>query len=115
MVKKTVLVLCVLLSCVACGSEIKRLKETEYLRTQPGKPVVYPEDIDSPAQEKIYVVPELPGSERAASETPELLVLPPRLVGVDLAEDEEDEAGDESGDGAEEGKSVDDGFLERAR
>ena len=92
MVRKIVFALCIALFCSACSSEVKRLKETEYLRTQPGKPLVYPGDVDRPAQEKTYVIPESPKApEQKPAEAPELLVLPPRLAGVDVSEDPADD------------------------
>lgn len=110
MVKKIAFACCLsLLFATACSSEIKRQKETEYLRTQPGKPLVYPEGLDRPAQEKTFVIPELSkASPQPGSQPPELLALPPRLSGVDVAADEEEEA---SGDATGEGKSLDEGFL----
>lgn len=110
MVKKIAFACCLsLLFTAACSSEIKRQKETEYLRTQPGKPLVYPEGLDRPVQEKTFVIPELSKAEQPASQPPELLALPPRLPGVDVSEDEEDE--EQSGNAESEGKSLDEGFL----
>lgn len=98
MVKKVLFSLCITLFFTACASEITRLKQTEYLRTHPGKPVVYPGDVDQPMQEKSYAIPELPkSSAQASSEPPELLALPPRLAGVDISKDEEDEEENEEG------------------
>jgi uncharacterized lipoprotein len=113
MVKKIALACCLPLFFAACASEVKRLKETEYLRTQPGKPLVYPDGLDRPTQEKTYVIPELPKtSSQAATQPPELLALPPRLSGVELAGDDSDEQ-EQSGDSGtgSEGKSVDEGFI----
>jgi hypothetical protein len=100
MVKKILLGSCILLSCAACTSEVTRLKETEYLRTHSTKAVVYPEDVDKPAQEKSYQIPESSAKSAAEAEAPELLALPPRLVGVDISDDEEDEESKESEDQA---------------
>ncbi|HEX5056118.1 MAG TPA: hypothetical protein VFX02_06435 [Gammaproteobacteria bacterium] len=108
MIKKTVFALCMSLVVVACGSEVRRLKETEYLRTQTGKPVVYPEGLGRPTEEKTFIIPDLPKGTQA-SEAPELLALPPRLAGVDLSEDEDDEKKPEDKEG---GKPGDEGFLE---
>ena len=109
MVKKIVFVLCMSLLAISCGSEIRRLKETEYLRTQTSKPVVYPEGLDRPAQEKTFVIPALPQGAQT-SEAPELLVLPPRLAGVDTSEDDEDAK--KSEDKEQGGNPQDEGLLE---
>jgi uncharacterized lipoprotein len=111
MLKKTLFVFCLSLLCVACGSETKRLKDTQYLRTHPAKPVVYPEAVDKPAQERSYVVPELPKTVKPVTEadSPELLALPPRLAGVDLSEDKESEQNKKT---EEPVPQEDDGFLE---
>lgn len=112
MVKKIVFALCVLLLGASCGSEIRQLKETEYLRTHPGKPLVYPQDVDRPEQEKTYVIPQLPKDQaQTSSEAPELLVLPPRLAGVDLSEDPEDKEKKKPEDEEGEGGSLDEGFI----
>lgn len=112
MVKKIAFVCCLsLVVAAACSSEVRQRKETEYLRTQPGKPLVYPGDLDRPVQEKTFVIPELTGSQ-PASQPPELLALPPRLSGVDVSEDDEDEQAEDSGDEATgEVKPGDDGFI----
>lgn len=115
-VKKAFFGLCILLFCVACTSEITRLKQTEYLRTQPAKALVYPEGVAKPLQEKTYVIPELPkaAQERTEPESPELLALPPRLAGVDISEDEDDEGDKEPQDQAvETPEEGDEGFLEQ--
>lgn len=109
MVKKTVFALCVSLLVVSCGSEVRRLKETEYLRTQTGKPLVYPQGLDHPAQEKTFVIPDL-SKQAQTSKEPELLVVPPRLAGVDMSEDKDDEK--KSGDKEKESKPGDEGFIE---
>jgi hypothetical protein len=122
MVKKIVFGLCILF-CTACTSEIARQKASEYLRTEPGKPVTYPADVDKPAQEKTYVIPELPRlnpQQKAAAEAPELLVVlvvPPKLAGVDVSKDDEDEDEKKKAeDKAEEVEPAEDegGFIERA-
>jgi uncharacterized lipoprotein len=112
MLNKILSGLCVLLVCTACASEAKRLKETEYLRTHPTKPVAYPADVDKPGQEKSYVVPELQKGVKPVTEadSPELLALPPRLAGVDLSEDKEEEKAKKPEEPVPE--QEDDGFLE---
>ena len=117
MVKKIFFGLCIL-CCTACTSEIARLKATEYLRTNPGKTVTYPAGIDQPVQEKTYVIPELAKpnpQQKAAVKAPESLIIPPKLAGVDISEDEEDEE-KKAEDKAEEVEPVEDegGFIDRA-
>lgn len=115
MVNKSVYVLCISLVCAACGpSEVRLLKESEYLRTQTAKPLVYPDDVDRPEQEKTYLIPDLPKSQaKTAAQSPESLILPPLLAGVDLSEEAED---GKSGEPEEEaGSSLDDGFIETAK
>ena len=116
MVKKLAFVICIVLLGTACGSEVRRLKQTEYLRTHPGKPLTYPQGVDRPEQEKTYVIPELPKAPaQTSSEAPELMVLPPRLAGVDLSEDSEDEKKEKSGDKTGEDVPLDEGFIETAK
>ncbi|HEY3488144.1 MAG TPA: hypothetical protein VGL10_08760 [Gammaproteobacteria bacterium] len=116
MIKNFYCVLGILLGSAACSSDVARLKATEYLRTQPGKPVTYPAGVDKPQQEKSYVIPELPKSAvKTESQPPELLEMPPRLSGVDVTPDEdEDEEDDEDKDEQETagGEAGDTGFIE---
>jgi uncharacterized lipoprotein len=117
MLNKILFGFCLSLLCVACTSEITRLKETEYLRTHPTKPVAYPAGVDQPAQEKTYVIPELPKpspEQTTAAEAPELLVLPPKLAGVDTSEDAEGEETkkSEEEEAAELEKEEEEGFLD---
>jgi uncharacterized lipoprotein len=116
MVKKIFFGLCILF-CTACTSEIVRQKASEYLRTEPGKPVTYPAGVDKPVQEKTYAIPELPKlnpQQKAAAEAPESLVVPPKLAGVDVSKDEDEEKKAE--DKAKEVEPAEDegGFIERA-
>jgi hypothetical protein len=116
MVKKIFFGLCILF-CIACTSEIARVKGSEYLRTEPGKPVTYPAGVDRPAQEKTYLIPELAkpnAQQKEAAKAPELLILPPKLAGVDISEDKDE---DEEKKDKEEADEEDDegGFIERAR
>jgi uncharacterized lipoprotein len=119
MVKKIFFGLCILF-CTACTSEIARQKASEYLSTHPGKPVTYPAGLDRPAQEKTYVIPELAKpnpQQKAATKAPESLVIPPKLAGVDISEDEDEDEEKKAEDKAEEVEPQEDegGFIDRAQ
>jgi hypothetical protein len=108
-----------ILFCAACTSEIVRQKASEYLHTHPGKPVTYPAGLDQPAQEKTYVIPELAKpnpQQKEAAKAPESLVIPPKLAGVDVSVDEDEEE-KQAEDKAEEAEPQEDegGFIDRAQ
>jgi uncharacterized lipoprotein len=75
---------------LACGGEtlIEDRYSLEYLDAKPGKPVVYPADVDAPEQSLDYAVPSVAPNAAVQKDDINEVVKPPRIV--PLPKDDDD-------------------------